>query len=504
VTQKPPLSFWQIWNMCFGFLGIQFGFALQNANVSRIFQTLGADIEDLPILWVAAPLTGLIVQPIVGYLSDRTWNRLGRRRPYFLGGAVLASLALFVMPNSPYLWVAAGMLWIMDASINVSMEPFRAFVGDNLPKQQRTLGFAMQSFFIGIGAIVASALPWMMANWFEVSNTAGPGQIPDTVKWSFYLGGLVFLTAVCWTVFSSKEYSPEEIAEFESGEEEAEAFEAIEPRPAASYRNGGIGWVAAGAAFLAWITAGGLDKQLYILAVGAMAFGLLQIVAGSMQRAGRTDNGLYHIVEDLFRMPRVMKQLAVVQFFSWFALFAMWIYSTAAVTSHHFGATDVTSQAYNEGANWVGVLFASYNGFAALAAIAIPFIAQRLGCRWSHLLNLSIGGLGLVSFLFIRDPAWLILPMIAVGIAWASILSLPYALLSDVLPTAKMGVYMGIFNFFIVIPQLMAAAVLGLVLREFFAAEAIYGLVVGGVFMVLAGLATLLVDREAEPGRHGV
>mgnify|MGYP000550190900 CR=1 FL=1 len=224
--QKPTLSFWQIWNMCFGFLGIQFGFALQNANVSRIFQTLGAEIDDLPILWVAAPVTGLIVQPIIGYLSDRTWNRLGRRRPYFLGGAILASLALIVMPNSPYLWVAAGMLWIMDASINISMEPFRAFVGDNLPKHQRTLGFAMQSFFIGIGAIVASALPWMMANWFEVSNTAGPGQIPDTVKWSFYLGGVVFLAAVSWTVFSSREYSPEEIAEFEAGEEEAEAFEA--------------------------------------------------------------------------------------------------------------------------------------------------------------------------------------------------------------------------------------------------------------------------------------
>jgi len=500
MTRKPPLSFWQIWNMCFGFLGIQFGFALQNANVSRIFQTLGADIEDLPILWVAAPLTGLIVQPIVGYLSDRTWNRLGRRRPYFLGGAILASLALFVMPNSPYLWVAAGMLWIMDASINISMEPFRAFVGDNLPKQQRTLGFAMQSFFIGIGAIVASALPWMMANWFEVSNTAGPGQIPDTVKWSFYLGGVVFLAAVAWTVFSSREYSPEEIAEFEAGEEEADAFDAVEPRPAAKYRNGGLGWIVAGLALLAWIVSRELDKQLYILAGGAIAFGLLQVVTGRLQVAGRTDNGLYHIVEDLFHMPRVMKQLAVVQFFSWFALFAMWIYSTAAVTSFHFGTTDVTSPAYNEGANWVGVLFASYNGFAALAAIAIPLVARRLGCRWSHLLNLSIGGIGLISFLFIRDPDWLIAPMIAVGIAWASILSLPYALLSDVLPTAKMGIYMGIFNFFIVIPQLIAASVLGLVLREFFSAHAIYGLVIGGACMLLAGLATLLVDREAEPG----
>jgi len=499
MKQKPQLSFWQIWNMCFGFLGIQFGFALQNANVSRIFQTLGAEIEDLPILWVAAPVTGLIVQPIVGYMSDRTWNRLGRRRPFFLFGAILASLALFVMPNSPYLWMAAGMLWIMDASINISMEPFRAFVGDNLPKQQRTLGFAMQSFFIGIGAIVASALPWMMANWFEVSNTAGPGQIPDTVKWSFYLGGVVFLAAVLWTVISSKEYSPGEITEFEAGEEASEEFADSEPRSPSKYRNGGLAWIVAGAAFFTWVAAGGLDKQLYILAAGAIAFGGLQLLTGQLQTRGRTENGLYHIVEDLFHMPRVMKQLAVVQFFSWFALFAMWIYSTAAVTSHHFGATDVTSQAYNEGANWVGVLFASYNGFAALAAIAIPFLVSRMGCRWSHLLNLSIGGIGLISFIFIRDPAWLILPMIGVGIAWASILSLPYALLSDVLPTAKMGIYMGIFNFFIVIPQLIAASVLGLVLREYFSGQGIYGLVIGGALMMLAGIATLLVDKEAEP-----
>ena len=485
--------------MCFGFLGIQFGFALQNANVSRIFQTLGAEIDDLPILWVAAPVTGLIVQPIIGYLSDRTWNRLGRRRPYFLFGAILASLALFVMPNSPALWVAAGMLWIMDASINISMEPFRAFVGDNLPQKQRTLGFAMQSFFIGIGAIVASALPWMMANWFEVSNVAGPGEIPDTVKWSFYLGGIVFLAAVSWTVFSTREYSPEEIAEFEAAEEDAHGAPDPAPRPAAKYRSGGLAWIAAGALLLAWIVASQLDKQLYILAVGAIAFGLLQIVTASLQNSGKTDNGLYHIVEDLFHMPRVMKQLAVVQFFAWFALFAMWIYSTAAVTGFHFGAADVTGQAYNDGANWVGVLFAAYNGFAALAAIVIPAMARRLGCRVSHLVNLAIGGVSLVSFIFIRDPVWLIVPMIGVGIAWASILSLPYALLSDVLPAAKMGIYMGIFNFFIVIPQLAAASVLGLLLRELFGGEAIYGLVIGGVLMIVAGLATLAVDREAEP-----
>ena len=499
MKQKPQLSFWQIWNMCFGFLGIQFGFALQNANVSRIFQTLGAEIEDLPILWVAAPVTGLIVQPIIGYMSDRTWNRLGRRRPYFLFGAIFASLALFAMPNSPYLWVAAGMLWIMDASINISMEPFRAFVGDSLPKQQRTLGFAMQSFFIGIGAIVASALPWMMANWFEVSNTAGPGQIPDSVKWSFYLGSIVFLMAVLWTVFSSKEYSPEEIAEFEAGEQEAQEFADTEQRSASKYRTGGITWIVAGIALFTWIVVSGLDKQLYILAIGVTVFGLIQIVTGHLQKRGQIENGLYRIVEDLFHMPRVMKQLALVQFFSWFALFAMWIYGTAAVTSHHFGATDVTSQAYNNGADWVGVLFAAYNGFAALAAIAIPVLARRLGCRWSHLVNLTLGGVGLISFMFIRDPAWLIVSMIGVGIAWASILSLPYALLSDVLPTAKMGIYMGIFNFFIVIPQLIAASVLGLLLREFFEGQGIYGLVIGGVLMIIAGFTTLLVDREAEP-----
>ena len=499
MKQKPQLSFWQIWNMCFGFLGIQFGFALQNANVSRIFQTLGAEIDELPILWVAAPLTGLIVQPIVGYFSDRTWNRLGRRRPYFLGGAIVASLALLIMPNSPYLWVAAGMLWVMDASINISMEPFRAFVGDNLPKSQRTLGFAMQSFFIGIGAIVASDLPWILANWFDVSNTAAAGQIPDSVKWSFYVGGAVFLLAVSYTVFSSKEYSPEEIAEFEEAEEDLADSDSHEPRSSGQYQKGGVGWLIAGAALCSWIIAQSLDKQLYILGIGAMVFGVIQIVVGQMQSKQKVDNGLYHIVDDLFHMPRVMKQLALVQLFSWFALFAMWIYATAAVTSYHFGSTDVTSQAYNDGADWVGVLFASYNGFAAIAALFIPLLARRLGCRMSHLVNLFIGGISLISFMLIKDPNWLILPMVGVGIAWASILSLPYALLSDVLPTAKMGVYMGIFNFFIVIHQLIAASILGLLLREFFNGQGIYCLVIGGVMMILAGLTTLLVDKHSEP-----
>ncbi len=499
MKQKPPLSFWQIWNMCFGFLGIQFGFALQNANVSRIFQTLGAEIDDIPILWVAAPLTGLIVQPIIGYMSDRTWNRLGRRRPYFLVGAICASLALFFMPNSPALWVAAGMLWIMDASINVSMEPFRAFVGDMLPERQRTTGFAMQTFFIGIGAIVASAMPYVLANWFDVANTAPPGVVPDSVKWSFYFGGAVFLLAVLWTVVRTREYSPQELAEFDRARPPEHVAAEASHRPASAWRNGGIVWAVIGAAGWFLIAAYGLDKQLYILAGGFMAFGLLQVVTSLLHSAGNTGNGLYEIMHDLFNMPRVMKQLAVVQFFSWFALFAMWIYGTAAVTSHHFGASDPTSPAYNDGADWTGVLFAAYNGFAALAAIGIPFLAHRLGCRLCHLFNMSLGGIGLISFYFISDPAWLLLPMIGVGIAWASILSLPYALLSSNLPGNKMGVYMGIFNFFIVIPQLVAASVLGLVLREFFDLESIYGLVIGGVLMLVAGFATLLVDREAEP-----
>jgi maltose/moltooligosaccharide transporter len=499
MKDKPVLSFWQIWNMCFGFLGIQMGFALQNANVSRIFQTLGAAVDEIPILWVAAPLTGLIVQPIIGYMSDRTWNRLGRRRPYFLVGAILASLALFVMPNSPYLWFAAGMLWIMDASINVSMEPFRAFVGDMLPEKQRTSGFSMQTFFIGVGAVVASALPWMMTNWFDVSNTAPAGEIPPSVKIAFYVGGAAFLLAVSWTVFSTKEYSPEQLAEFEaardkSGEEYDDTL-----APASKYRNGGLVWMVAGIGLLLWIQAGGLDKELYILGGGFTVFGIFQLLASALQNRGNTSNGFYEIMHDLFHMPRVMRQLAVVQFFSWFAMFAMWIYGTSAVTSYHFGTTDVTSAAYNDGADWNGILFASYNLFAALAAIAIPFVASRLSCRVCHLVNLSVGGLGLISFWFISDPKLLLVSMVGVGVAWASILSLPYALLSNDLPAHKMGVYMGIFNFFIVIPQLVAASILGLLLRKFFDLQPIYGLVIGGVSLLVAGALTLLVDRSAEP-----
>ncbi len=499
MKKKPALSFWQIWNMCFGFLGIQFGYALQNSSVSRIFQTLGAEVDELAILWVAAPLTGLIVQPIIGYMSDRTWGRWGRRRPYFTIGAVLATLSLFLMPNSPTLWFAAGMLWILDASINVSNEPFRAFVGDNLPERQRTKGFAMQAFFIGIGGVIASALPTILTDVFGVSNTAPEGVIPDSVKWSFYITGVVFFSAVMYTVFRSFEYSPEELAEFDAARPPEHTAQDTTVRPAAKYFSWGVVCLVLGLAGWAAIVTLGFRKELFIVAGGLAVFGALQIITGQMQKSGSTGNGMYEIMHDLFHMPRVMKQLAVVQFFQWFALFAMWIYGTPAVTSHHFGSSDTTSDLYNEGANWVGILFSAKFAFAAIAAIFIPMTASRLGCRLSHLINLCIGGVGLISFYFISDPKLLIVSMICVGVAWGSILSLPYALLSANLPAHKMGIYMGIFNFFIVIPQLIAASILGLVLASVFNGEAIFAYVLGGVLMILSGFSALLVDKEAEP-----
>jgi len=485
MTQKPSLSFWQIWNMCFGFMGIQFGFALQNSNVSRIFQTLGASVDDIPALWIAAPLTGLLVQPIVGYFSDRTWGPLGRRRPYFLAGAILATLALIAMPNSPVLWVAAGLLWILDASINISMEPFRAFVGDQLPSAQRPTGYAMQSFFIGVGSVVASALPWAFAK-YGISNTAAAGAIPDTVKYAFYAGAVALFGAIGWTVLSTREYPPDQLAEFDRS------------RPARLERPGRAGgyapwlWLAAGAAGIALVYFTHVDKQLYLLAGGLAAYGAVQIAVG----LSRSRNLFTDIVADMHAMPATMRQLAVVQFFSWFALFAMWIYTTSAVTAVHFGSSDTQSVAYNDGANWVGVLFAAYNAFAALAALLIPAMTRRFGLRVSHLVNLCLGGFGLISFLLIRDPQWLLLSMAGVGFAWASILSLPYALLSDSLPAEKMGVYMGIFNFFIVIPQLLAASVLGFLLKTFFGNAPINALLIGGVSLIVAGVCTLRVRER--------
>lgn len=433
--KKPTLSFWQIWNMSFGFLGIQFGFALQNSNVSRIFETLGAKIDDLPILWIAAPFTGLLIQPLVGFLSDRTWNRFGRRRPYFLIGAICASLALVAMPNSKALWMAAVLLWILDSSINISMEPFRAFVGDMLPQKQLTQGFAFQSFFIGIGAVVASSLPYMLANWFHVSNSALPGQLPDSVVFSFYLGAVAFLAAVLWTVCKTREYTPQELR-------------AQNPE--------------------AW-----------------------------QDEAGGQQSSWLSIFSDFRHMPKVMLQLAFVQFFTWFALFAMWIYTTSAVTKHIYHALDTSSALYNEGANWVGICFAAYNGFAALFAFVLPWLAKRTNRKVTHAISLIIGGCSLISIYFISVPELLIVPMMGIGMAWASILSMPYAILAGSLPANKMGLYMGTFNFFIVLPQILAASLLGFFTKNLFQGEAVLTLVLGGASMLLAaGLVMNVQDKN--------
>ena len=429
-ANKPRLSFWDLWNMSFGFIGIQFGFGLQNANVSRIFETMGAAKDEIPLLWLAAPVTGLLVQPIVGYLSDRTWSRLGRRRPYFLVGAILASLALIIMPNSPTLWIAAGTLWMLDASLNISMEPFRALVADKLPSDQRTDGFALQTFFIGVGAVIASALPFVMTNLFGFSNTAAAGQIPFSVTLSFYIGAVVFLGTIVWTVIKTKEYPPENLEAFHHQKREQSGF----------------------------------------------------------------INGVHEILRSLMSMPKTMIQLAFVQYFTWFALFCMWIYATSAITSHVYGTNDPTSSLYNEGADWVGLLMAIYNGIAAPAAFILPFLAARINRKAVHMIALLIGGISLSSIYMIQDPLWLLLPFVGIGIAWASTLTMPYAILAGSLPESKMGVYMGIFNFFIVIPQITAASILGFLMRNVLNNEPIGVIVLGGVSMIVAGLLSLWVD----------
>ncbi|WP_227006234.1 MFS transporter [Rufibacter latericius] len=424
---KPRLSFWQIWNMSFGFMGIQFGFALQNANVSRIFETLGG--TEIALYWLAAPVTGLLVQPIIGYLSDRTWSPVwGRRKPFFMVGALLASLSLLIMPNASVLWMAVGMLWILDTSINISMEPFRALVGDLLPSDQRTSGFAAQTFFIGVGAVVASSLPWIFNNWIGLPNTAPAGEIPPSVKWAFYSGGVVFFLAVLWTVIKTKEYPPEDLEEFKRENNQTTFWQ-----------------------------------------------------------------GVSETFMGIFKMPKTMLQLALVQFFTWFALFAMWIFTTPAVTSHVYGASDTTSKLYNEGADWVGICFAVYNGISAVFAFVLPVIAKKTNRRVTHLICLIMGGLGLISIFFISNPTLLLVSMVGVGIAWASILTMPYAILAGSLPAKQMGYYMGVFNFFIVIPQIFAGSMLDFINKNIFGGESIYVLVVGGCSMILAGFMTLMV-----------
>jgi maltose/moltooligosaccharide transporter len=496
---KPRLSFWQIWNMSFGFLGIQFGFALQNANTSRIFETLGADTSNLALYWLAAPITGLIVQPIVGYYSDRTWHRTwGRRRPFFAVGAILAAIALCLMPNSGTLWMAVGVLWIMDASINVSMEPFRAFVGDMLPPAQRTSGFAMQSFFIGTGAIVASFLPYIFTRLFGISNTTEElGVIPDHVKYSFYIGAIMLFATVMWTVFTTTEYPPTADAEMKLKNVGRRQLE-NPARYQSKFLTLGLILLFVSATFSALIYFLGFEKELYVLGLGLGIFGLVHVIAAFYIGNNQSHLGLVQIVKDFNSMPKTMVQLGYVQFFSWFALFAMWIYTTSAVTSHIFKSSDPTTKAYNDGADLVSSLFGVYNGIAALAALLLPAIAYYTSRRVTHLIALWCGGIGLISFYFISDPVWLWLSMVGVGVAWASILSVPYAMLSGSLPAEKMGYYMGVFNFFIVIPQIVAGTILGFLLNKVFAGQPIFIIVTGGVSMLIAGLLCLQVNDRDE------
>ncbi|MEO0424929.1 MAG: MFS transporter [Pseudomonadota bacterium] len=498
--RKPTLGFWQIWNISFGFFGIQIGFALQNANVSRIFQTLGASIETLPILWLAGPLTGLLVQPIIGHFSDRTWTRLGRRRPYFLAGAILTTLALLIMPLSPYLWVAAATLWILDASLNVATEPFRAFVGDMLPSEQRTRGFAMQAWFIGVGATLASAAPWLLTNLLGVSSEAPEGVVPASVRLSFFIGAAFLFASIMWTVVSTREYSPQELAKFREPPSQFQSDEDVfdQPHPWTWFVKAGIAFAVAGTAITALVASFEADRQLLLIGIAVAATGAGFLINAQLRRAGRDDNFFSHILNDLTTMPRVMRQLALVQTFTWGALITMWVYTTPAITAHHFGAADATAPGYNEGADLVGLLFATYNAVAALYSLVLPTIANRIGQRAAHAISLCAGGAGLISYLLISDPAWLFLSMVGIGIAWSSILTMPYAILSDALPARKMGVYMGIFNFFIVLPQIAVAGLMGPILRDFLDGRAVLAIVVGGVSLLLAAIATMFVRATSK------
>jgi len=440
---KPRLSFWQIWNMSFGFLGIQFGWGLQMANMSAIYEYLGARADQIPILWLAAPLTGLIVQPIIGHLSDRTWNRLGRRRPYFLIGALLASTALILMPNCSALWMAAGLLWIMDASINISMEPFRAFVADLLPEEQRTRGFAMQSLFIGLGAVVASVLPFVMTNLFHVQSALGAGHaIPRSTRLSFYIGAGAFFGAVIWTILTTREYPPADLEAFRQ------------------------------------------SKAVH---------------AGFFANAGE-------IFRSIAGMPATMRELAWVQFFTWLGLFCMWLYFPVAVAHNVFGAADETSPLYSAGVEWAGVCFAVYSGVCAVFSLVLPALARALSRKASHSLCLLCGAAGLVSVMLIHNKYLLLVSMTGVGIAWASILAMPYAILAGSLPAEKMGVYMGIFNFFITLPEITASLFFGWIMLHLLHNNRLAAVVAGGMFMALAALLmrrVLDVAPERAPVEQG-
>ncbi len=457
--KRKHMSFADIWNMSFGFLGIQFGFALQNANASRILQSFGADVEHLSWFWIAAPLTGMIVQPIIGHFSDKTWNRLGRRKPYFLAGALLTSIALVLMPNSamltaiaPAMFIGAGMLMIMDASINIAMEPFRALVADLLPSDQRTLGFSVQTTLIGIGALLGSWLPYILAEWIGISKTAPEGHIPDNVIFSFYIGAAILLGSILWTIFSTKEYPPEMY--------ENEGNERNQDNQASAERT--------------------------------------NINNHGCQPVENDRNFFKAIYEDFRNMPNTMKQLGVVQFFSWFALFSMWVFTTPAIAVHVYGTDihDTSSETFQNAGNWVGIIFGVYNAVSAVYAFALPAIAKKIGRKRTHAFSLTMGGLGLISIYFISDPKMLLLPMLGIGMAWGSILAMPYAILAGSIPAKKMGIYMGIFNFFITIPQIINGILGGPIVKRIFDSQAIYAIVMAGIFLFIAAFSVLFVEDK--------
>ena len=494
--EKPRQNWAGLANISFGFFGIQIGFALQNANMSRIFQTLGAEMDKLPGLWVAAPLTGLLVQPVIGHMSDKTWlGRLGRRRPYFLAGALLAAFALVVMPQSPAVWFAVMMLWLLDASLNVSMEPFRAFVGDMLKRDQHAAGYAVQTAFIGVGSVLGSLLPSIMT-WLGASNVAEAGQLPQSLQYAFWAGGAALLAAVLWTVLSTTEFSPEQMAAFaETKEASANTTANLAERDSAAP----FGWIMAGAAAMLATHQFKLEKEIYLLAALLIGYGLISHIAIRLARAGRPASILTGIVGDFSGMPDIMKRLALVQFFSWLALFIMWINTTPIVAKDFFGATDPNSAAYQDGGNWVGVLFAIQNGIAAVAALTLlPVLSRRFGKARTHMFGLLCGAAGYASFFVINDPNLLILSQIGVGIAWASILAMPYAILASSLPQAKLGIYMGLFNVFVVMPQLLVATVMGTIMKAWFPGDPIWTMAFAAGTLVLAALAMTRVTVPEE------
>lgn len=493
---KPRQSLAGLWNISFGFFGIQIGFALQTANMSRIFQSLGASVDSLPILWVAAPLTGLLVQPIIGHLSDKTWlGRLGRRRPYFVAGAILAALSLFLMPLSAQLLMAAVLLWLLDASLNISMEPFRAFVGDMLRKDQHTAGYAVQTAFIGAGAVFGSIFPWLLDRW-GVSNTVVGGGIPDTVRYSFWFGAAALFLAMLWTVLTTREYSPEEMARFGESADHPQSDEQLLALSTRS-QTPSIAWILGGAIIVLAVAELHLKNEVYLLGGLLILYGLARGIAIQLAKSGNRTNMLVHIVGDFSGMPPLMKRLAVVQFFTWSALYTMWVFTTPVVAQYFYGTTDAASAGYQNAGNEVGTLFAVYNGVAAIAALTLlPWFAQSIGKAKTHVLCLACGAAGYASFLFIHDVRWLMLSEVGVGIAWASVLAMPYAILASSLPQRKLGIYMGLFNVFIVVPQFLVATVMGTIMKSFFPGQPIWTMLAAALVMTIAAMAMLRVNPE--------